>query len=76
MSIGTDVFIQNFVVKTGRSIIDGVEKLYDIQNGFIHYQLLRFCQTTRLQYTNSHILLRNRCVLQHSMWTAKLLTRS
>jgi hypothetical protein len=43
--------------------MDDVEKLDAIQDGFIHYQLLRFCQATRLQYTNSHILLRNRCVL-------------
>ena len=63
--IGADAFVQRFVGKTCRSIIDDVEKLDSIQDGFIHYQLLRFCQDTRLQYTNSHILLRNRCVLQH-----------
>ena len=63
--IGTDVFIQNFVPKTCRGIIADVEKLDSIQDGFIlHYQLLRFCQTTRLQYTNSHISLHNRCILQ------------
>ena len=61
--IGTDAFVQNFVAKTCRAIIDDVEKLDAIQD-FIHYQLLRFCQTTRLQYINSHILLSNRCVLQ------------
>ena len=60
--IGTDAFIQNLVAKTCRAIIDDVEKLDTIQDGFIHYQLLRFCQSTRLQCTNSHILLRNRCV--------------
>jgi hypothetical protein len=32
--------------------------------GFIHYQFLRLCQDTRLQYINSHIILYNRCVLQ------------
>ena len=62
--IGTDTFVQNFVTKTWRDIIDDVEKLDAIQDGFIHYQLLRFCQATRLQYINSHILLGNRCVLQ------------
>ena len=41
--IGTDSFIQNFVSKTWRSTIDDVEKLDSIQDGFIHYQLLRFC---------------------------------
>jgi hypothetical protein len=59
--IGTDAFVWNFVAKTCR--VD-VEKLDDIQDGFIHYQLLRFCQATRLQYLNSHVLLGNRCVLQ------------
>ena len=76
VTIGTDAFIQNFVAKTCRVIIDDVQKLDAIQDGFIHYQLLRFCQTTRLQYTNSHILLRNRCVLQQQHVDAKLLTRS
>ena len=61
--ISTDAFIQNFVSKTCRSIIDNVEKLDVIQDCFIHSHLLRFCQVTRLQYSNSHILLRNRCVL-------------
>ena len=50
VSIGTDTFVQNFVTKTCRAIIDDVEKLDSIQDGFIHYQVLRFCQTTRLQY--------------------------
>jgi hypothetical protein len=44
--------------------MDDVEKLDTIQDGFIHYDLLRCSQTTRLQYTNSHIFLRNRCVLR------------
>ncbi len=48
--IGTDAFVRNFVAKTCRAIIDDVEKLDAIQDGFIHY--------------NSHILLGNRCVLQ------------
>ncbi len=57
VSIGTDTFVRNFVAKTCRDIIDDVEKLDAIQEGFVHYQLVRFCQATRLQYTNSHILL-------------------
>jgi hypothetical protein len=62
--IGTDAFIQSFVAKTCRDIIDDVEKLDTIQDDFVHFQLLRFCQATRLQYINSHIILSNRCVLQ------------
>jgi hypothetical protein len=62
--IGMDTFVRNFVAKQFRNIIDDVEKLDAIQDGFIRYQLLRFCQATRLQYINSHIMLNNRCVLQ------------
>ncbi len=54
--IGTDTFVRQFVVKTCRDIIEDVEKLDAIQDGFVHFQLLRFCQTTRLQFLNSHIL--------------------
>ena len=54
VSIGVDAFVYNFVAKTCRSIIDDVQKLDVIQDVFIHYQLLRFCQSTRLQYIHSH----------------------
>ena len=33
------------------------------EDGFIHYQLLRFCQATRLQYLNGHITLADQNVL-------------
>ena len=38
VTIGTDVFVRNFVTKTYRVIIDKVEKLDVIQDGIIHYQ--------------------------------------
>ena len=49
--IGTDAFAQNFIVKTCSDIIDDVEKLDTIEDGFIHYQYLRFCEDTRLSNT-------------------------
>ena len=70
--IGTDMFVRNFVAQKCREIIDDVEKLDAIQDGFIHYQLLRFCQATRLQYINSHIMLNNRCVLQQQHVDCKI----
>ena len=70
--IGTDTFVRNFEAKTCRNIIDDVEKLDAIQDGFIHYQLVRFCQATRLQYINSHIMLNNRCVLQQQYGDCKI----
>jgi hypothetical protein len=63
--IDTDILVRNFVAKTCRDIIDDVEKLE-------HYQLLMFCQTTRLQYINSHIMLNNRCVLQQQYVDCKI----
>jgi hypothetical protein len=66
------MFVRNFVAKTCRDIIDDVEKLDAIQDGFIHYQLLRFCQDTHLQYINSHIMLNNRCVLQQQHVDCKI----
>ncbi len=49
-------------------VIDDVERLDSFQDGFICYQVLRFCQTTRLLYLRAHILLgkvsRNRCILR------------
>ena len=70
--IDTDTFVRQFVVKTCRDIIEDVEKLDVIQDGFIHYQLLRFRQATRLQYLNSHIILDNRCVLQQQHVDCKI----
>ncbi len=43
MPIGTDTFVRNFVAKTCRNIIGDVENLDAIQDGFVHYQLVRFC---------------------------------
>jgi hypothetical protein len=53
--IGTDAFIQHFVKDECEAIMEDVDKLDSIHDGFIHYQLLRFCQATRLQYLNGHI---------------------
>jgi hypothetical protein len=62
--ICTDAFIQHFVKDKCQVVMEDVEKLDNIQDGFIHYQLIRFCQATRLQYLNSHVLLANQNVLQ------------
>ena len=48
--IGTDNFVRQFVDKKYRDIIEDVEKLDAIEDNFIHFQLLRFCQATRLQH--------------------------
>ena len=72
VTIDTDTFVRNFVATSCRDIIEDVEKLDSIQDVFIHFQLLRFCQPTRLQYLNSHIMLPNRCVLQQQHVDCKI----
>ena len=54
--IGTDVFIQHFVQDKCQAIIEDVD---NIQDGFIHYQLIRVCQTIRVQYLISHVQTNN-----------------
>ena len=62
----------DIVAKTCRNIIDDVEKLDAIQDGFVHYQLVRFCKVTLLQYINSHIMINNRYVLQQQHVDCKI----
>jgi len=70
--IGTVNFVRPFVDKTWRDVIEDVENLDTIEDNFIHYQLLRFSQTTRLQYINSHIILDNHCVLHQQHVDCKI----
>ena len=50
--------------------MEDIDKFDNIQHGFIHYQLILFCQATRLQYLNSQIDLANQNCLQqqHVDW--------
>jgi hypothetical protein len=59
-------------VRSSSPTMDDVEKLDAIQGGFIHYQLIRFCQATRLQFINSHFLLGNRSELEHQHVDCKI----
>ena len=62
--IGTDSVIQHFVKDKCQAIMEDVDKLDNIQDGFIHYQLICFCQATRLQYLDCHVQLAHQNVLQ------------
>ena len=62
--ISTDACIQHFVKDKCQTIMVDVDTLDNIQDGFIHYQLIRYCQTTRLQYLNCHVQLAKQNVLQ------------
>ena len=62
--LGTDAFVQRFVKDKCLAIMDDVDKLDSVQDGFVHYQLLRFCQATRLQYLNGQVPIENQNHLQ------------
>ena len=51
--------------------MDHVENLDAIQDDFIHYQLFRFCQATRLQYLNNAHILRINALCNSNMLIAK-----
>jgi hypothetical protein len=80
--IGTDAFIQHFVKDKCQAIeedvpaILDVDKLDNIQDGFIHFQLIRFCQATRLQYLNDNVQLANQNALQSNTSTTRSPTPS
>ena len=60
-------FGQNFVKDSDKclAIIDDVDKLDSVEDGFIHYQLLRFCQATRLHHFNGQIRLDDQQLNNH-----------
>jgi hypothetical protein len=53
--ISTDAFIQHSVKNKCQTVMEDVDKLDNIQDGFIHHQRLHFCQETLLQYINGHV---------------------
>ncbi len=48
--IGTPEFVNAFVRSKAHSIEQDVQKLCIVQDPKIHYDLLRFCQHTRLAF--------------------------
>ena len=52
VQIGTDAFIQRFVKDKCQAIMEDVDKLDNIQDGFIHTTHIRFCQATKLPRCN------------------------
>ena len=60
--VGTHASIQQFVKDKCQAIMEDVDKLASIQDGFIHYKLIRFFQATLLQYLNGHVQFANQCM--------------
>ena len=71
----------NSVCGSGRQVVETStrtchESTQVIEDRGLRSRLLRFCQDTRLQYNNSHILLGNRFILKQQHVDCKILTRS
>ena len=55
--IGTDIYIKNFVQNNCLKIINDVVKHDPLTDGFVHFQLIKFCMNTRTQYMSANITL-------------------
>ena len=53
--LGTDAFVSVYVAATCQQISADIDKLDPLTDGFVHYQLVRFCQAARLQYLSARI---------------------
>ena len=53
--LGTDTFVSAYVAAKYQEISHYIDKLDPLTDGFIHYQLVRFCQSICLRYLNAHI---------------------
>ena len=52
----TPLSLPHDVAAVCQEISADIDKLDPLTDGFVHYQIVRFCQGTRLQYLNAHIL--------------------
>ncbi len=55
--IGTDIYIKNFVQNNCLKIINDVVNPDPFTDGFVHFQLIKFCMNTHAQYISANITL-------------------
>ena len=53
--IGNDEWVQQFVQEKAAAVQADVGRLDIISDGLIHYQMLRFCQNTRLAFLHGTV---------------------
>ena len=70
--LGTPAFVETFIKSKCHEIIEDIDLLDDIEDGLVHFKLLRYCQATRLQFINGHVALDNQNVLQQQHVDAKI----
>ena len=76
--IGTDIFIKDYVQNNCLKIINDAVKHDPLTDGFVHFQLIKFCVNTRTQYMSANITLppqeyffsaQHTSMLTRSSWT-------
>ncbi len=55
--IGTDIFIKDYLQNNCLKIINDVVKHDPLTDGFVHFQLIKFCVNTHTQYMSANITL-------------------
>ena len=55
--LGTDIYIKNYVQNNCLKIINDAGKHDPLTDGFVHFQLIKFCVNTRTQYMSANITL-------------------
>ncbi len=55
--LDTDIYIKNYVQNNCLKIIKDVGKHDPLTDGFVHFQLIKFCVNTRTQYMSANITL-------------------
>ena len=55
--LDTDIYIKNYVQNKCLKIINDVGKHDPITDGFVHFQLIKFCVNTLTQYMSENITL-------------------
>jgi hypothetical protein len=53
--VGNDGFIQTFIAQNCLKIMGDIWKHACLTDGFVHTQMLKFCQNTRAQYISANI---------------------
>ena len=55
--IGTDIYIKEYVMDNCLKIIRDTEKNDPLTDGFVHFQLMKFCVNTRTLYITANVTL-------------------
>ena len=53
--VGTDKYIKTHVTQNCLCIMTDIAKLEPLDDGLVHFQLLKYCMNTRTQYISANV---------------------